>query len=228
MNNRTLSLFQLCDSNFPTGAFSHSFGLETYIQDELVHNAETFSDWLHVYLEEQLTYSDGLAARLIYDALESGDYDKIWEMDRLLTVQCLAKETREGTHRIGVQMLKMAKTLYEAPLLGVYQEQIKNNGAFGHPVIVFTIAGHFLKVDRDTTILYYMYTSIINLVQNAVRAIPLGQTAGQQIIYSLQNHLIETVEKINRLDEEDLGIVSPGIELAQMQHERVHVRIFSS
>lgn len=228
MNNRTLSLFQLCDSNFPTGAFSHSFGLETYIQADLVHDAETFSDWLHVYLEEQLTYSDGLAARLIYDALSSGDYDKIWELDRLLTIQCLARETREGTHRMGVQMLKMAVKLYEAPMLNVYQERIKKNEAFGHPAIVFTIAGHFLKVDRDTTVLYYMYTSIINLVQNAVRAIPLGQTAGQQIIYSMQNNLIATVKKINHLEEDDLGIVSPGIELAQMQHERVHVRIFSS
>ncbi|MDF9763403.1 urease accessory protein UreF [Peribacillus simplex] len=59
MNPNILSLFQLCDSNFPTGAFSHSYGLETYIQEDQVYDQASFSKWLHVYLNEQLVYSDG-------------------------------------------------------------------------------------------------------------------------------------------------------------------------
>ena len=43
MDNNILSLFQLCDSNFPTGAFSHSYGLESYIQEDHVHDQATFS-----------------------------------------------------------------------------------------------------------------------------------------------------------------------------------------
>ena len=43
MINNILSLFQLCDSNFPTGAFSHSYGLESYIQEDKVHDQATFS-----------------------------------------------------------------------------------------------------------------------------------------------------------------------------------------
>ena len=76
MNNNTLSLFQLCDSNFPTGAFSHSYGLETYIQEDKVHDQESFFQWLCVYLNEQLIYSDGLACRLVYEALEKEDLQK--------------------------------------------------------------------------------------------------------------------------------------------------------
>ena len=44
--NNILSLFQLCDSNFPTGAFSHSYGLESYIQEDKVHDQATFLEWL--------------------------------------------------------------------------------------------------------------------------------------------------------------------------------------
>ena len=72
MNPNILSLFQLCDSNFPTGAFSHSYGLETYIQEDKVHDQATFSQWLHVYLNEQLIYSDGLASHLVYEAIREG------------------------------------------------------------------------------------------------------------------------------------------------------------
>src|SRR5690625_3045263 len=108
MTSNALSLFQLCDSNFQTGSFSHSFGLETYIQRDAVQEADTFSKWLKVYLHEQLAYADGLAARLVYDALDMEEWEKIWDLDRILTVQNLARESRDGTQRMGERMLDIA------------------------------------------------------------------------------------------------------------------------
>src|SRR3954452_19213904 len=98
--DKMLSLFQLCDSNFPTGAFSHSFGLESYIQENMVHNQATLSEWLRVYLNEQLIYSDGLATRLIYESLEKSEIEQIWKIDRKLMVQNLPRETRDGTQKM--------------------------------------------------------------------------------------------------------------------------------
>lgn len=228
MTDNALSLFQLCDSNFPTGSFSHSFGLETYIQNDIVQDQETFSRWLKVYLHEQLAYADGLAARLVYQALEENDMEKIWELDRILTVQNLARESRDGTQRMGDRLLNISESIYEIPMLAKYRKQLRNKKSFGHPAIVFTMVGHHLQVPKETTILYYLYSTIASLVQNAVRAIPLGQTAGQKVIYAFQKELKQATDKIMYLDEEEFGVVSPGLELSQMQHERVNIRIFSS
>lgn len=228
MTSNALSLFQLCDSNFPTGSFSQSFGLETYIQKDLVNDAESFIDWLKVYLHEQLSYADGLAARMVYDALDNEQWDRVWELDRIVTVQNLARESRDGSQRMGDRMLSIAESIYDIPHLSTYQQHIKNKKAFGHPAIVFTMVGHYLQVDKETTILYYLYSTVVSLVQNAVRAIPLGQTAGQKIIYAFQHELQQATEKIMHLSEEEFGVVSPGLELSQMQHERVGIRIFSS
>ncbi|MFD1929652.1 urease accessory protein UreF [Sporosarcina siberiensis] len=228
MDNNSLALFQLCDSSFPTGAFSHSYGLESYVQDGRVHDQPSFLKWLDVYLNEQLIYSDGLASRLVYEALETGDFDKIWKLDRMLTVQNLPRETREGTQRIGDRMLKLVQTLYDVPVCLEYQDRIKKKQSFGHPAIVFTIIGHHLGVSKTTTTLYYLYSTIMTLVQNGVRAIPLGQTAGQKTIQQVQVPLKKAVAKIQSLEEEDFGIVSPGLELSQMKHERVNIRIFMS
>lgn len=228
MDKSLLSLFQLCDSNFPTGGFSHSYGLETYIQEGYVHDQTSFSKWLHVYLDEQLVYSDGLASRLVYEALEEKNLEKVWKLDRMLTVQNLPRETREGTQRVGERMLHLMESLYDLFILSQYRRKIQQKQSFGHPAIVFTMIGHHLGVSKSTTTLYYLYSTISSLVQNAVRAIPLGQTAGQQTIQQFQSALIQAVEKIEDLDEEDFGITSPGLEMAQMKHERVNIRIFMS
>ncbi|MEK4555644.1 MULTISPECIES: urease accessory protein UreF [Jeotgalicoccus] len=228
MTNNALSLLQLCDSNFPNGAFSHSFGLETYIQNDIVFDAETFSDWLKVYLHEQLAYADGLASRIVYEALENDDLERIWEIDRILTVQNLSKESRDGTQRMGDRMLDIAESIYNIPILSTYRKRLKEKKSFGHSAIVFTMVGHYLDVEKETTIVYYLYSTIVSLVQNAVRAIPLGQTAGQKVIYAFQEELKTAAEKIMKLDELEFGVVSPGLEVSQMQHERVGIRIFSS
>ncbi|GGJ82080.1 urease accessory protein UreF [Lentibacillus kapialis] len=193
-----------------------------------MHNQATFAEWLEIYLMEQLVYADGLAAKIVYEALDDENLDNIWKMDRLLTVQNIARETREGTQQMGKYMAKIAESIFDAPMLSLYKERISQKEAFGHSAIAFTMAGHYLNVPKQTTIMYYLYSTIANLVQNAVRAIPLGQTAGQKIIYSFQPKLEAAVNKIEQLEEIDFGAISPGIELSQMQHERVNVRIFMS
>lgn len=221
-------MFQLCDSNFPTGAFSHSFGLESYIQEDKVRNQETFFEWLQVYLHEQLVYSDGLASRLVYEALIIDDLQQIWQLDHLLKVQNLPRETRDGTQMIGDRMLKLTESIYGLPILSQYREEIQHKNAFGHPAIVFTMVAHGLGITKQDTILYYLYSAISSIVQNAVRAIPLGQTAGQTISHQFIPELTQAVDRIMGLTRDDFGIVSPGIELSQMKHERVNIRIFMS
>lgn len=125
IDHQNLRLFQFCDSQFPTGAFSHSFGLETYIQRESVNNDDTFVQWLKLFLNEQLTYSDGLAMRIVYEALEANDTEKILRMDQLIFVQSIPKETRVGAKQMGTRMVKLATELYDSEWINWYHEQMK-------------------------------------------------------------------------------------------------------
>lgn len=228
MDNYVLNLLQLCDSTFPTGAFSHSFGLEAYIQDGMIHNKETFSRWNEAYIKEQLVYSDGLACRLTYEALEKNNRETLWKLDKMLRAQLLARESREGSRRIGERLLTLGNQLYPSPILTSYKEQIEIGICSGHPAIAFAMIAHSLTIPKDTTVMSYLFSSDSNLIQNAVRGIPLGQTEGQQLIKEAKFVITGAWETIQHLTEEDFGIAASGIEISQMRHEVLHIRIFMS
>ncbi|MFC4321406.1 urease accessory protein UreF [Litchfieldia salsa] len=229
MDNDLFPLLQLCDSNFPSGAFSHSFGLETYIQEQIIVDKESFKTALSVFVDKQLVFSDGLACRLSYEVLESGrGMDELLEIDRLLFVSTLAKETREGNRRIEERMAKLCMDLYAIPALGEYLYFIKNKQGFGHSALVFAFVAHHLQIDKEKILSAYLFASVSSLTQNAVRGVPLGQTDGQRLLVEIQVKINEAKNTIMKLTKDDLGAVSPGLEIAQMRHERLPVRLFMS
>jgi urease accessory protein len=228
MDNQLLALLQLGDSNFPSGAFSHSFGLETYIQEETVHDKETFFEWVRLYLEKQIAATDGLACRLTFEALLKNEIEEIWVLDQKLFVQNLSKEAREANRRIGERMIRMGIDLYSIPLLETYLKKIRMKEVYGHPGVVFAMICQYLGIEKRRGILTFLYSSMMTLIQNGVRGIPLGQTAGQRILLELQPYLLKTTEDIEGMDADDFGAVAPGIEMAQMRHERLHTRLFMS
>lgn len=228
IDHASLRLFQFCDSQFPTGAFSHSFGLETYIQRGTVHDEQSFQEWLKLFLSEQLTYADGLAMRFVYEALNQNDEKRVLELDRLLFVQNMPRETRAGTKQMGTRMVKLADELYDNEWIHWYHEQYQAKQTKLHPAICFTMLGHYLGVDIEMIIDYYLYQNVSSLTQNAVRAIPLGQTAGQRIVTQMIPFMKQTRDHIFELKASEFGITAPGLEINQMEHEKVNVRIFIS
>lgn len=228
MINSIYPLLQLCDSNFPSGAFSHSFGFETYIQENVIHDKDSFGKALRVYVNKQLVYTDGLACRLAYEALDNEKMAELYKLDQLLFASSLAAETRMGNKRIGERMAKLAMDLYPSEELRSYVDGIRVKEVYGHNAIVFAVVSHHLGIAKETAVGTYLFAAVSSLVQNAVRGIPLGQTAGQKLLVEIQPLLEEAVLKILNLTIDDLGAVSPGLEVAQMRHERLHVRLFMS
>lgn len=89
-----LPLAQLCDSAAPTGAFSHSLGLETYAIDGRVHDEYSFGDWLAAMLTGPLATGDALAVRLAAEAVREGRPEQVWWVDQHLYAQTLPRQTR--------------------------------------------------------------------------------------------------------------------------------------
>ncbi|WP_314875043.1 urease accessory UreF family protein [Actinomyces oris] len=242
-----LPLAQLCDSALPTGAFSHSFGLETYICEGVVDGEATFVSWLRALVSTQLTFSEGLGLRLAFEAVAADDWEAIAHLDALLVAQAVPIQVRRAGVTMGRRMLTIARLALEGTdggrLLSRYAALIDtgvtgnagdtggtkgSGGCRSHPAIVLAIAGYALGAPAAAVAAAYLQSSVISLTQNAVRAIPLGQDAGQRAIASVRGDVRAAVRRIGDLDEMDLGAAAPGIEISQMRHERQRARMFMS
>ena len=70
MSEKQFYLLQVNDALFPIGGYSHSQGLETYIQRGIVHDVDTAREYITHKIKWNLAYTELLAARLAYEAAE--------------------------------------------------------------------------------------------------------------------------------------------------------------
>lgn len=224
-NTRTsyqLGLQQLTDSALPTGAFAHSLGFETYIERGLIHDADSYGHWLTAFIGQQLTHSDGLAIRLLYEGIP------VAELDAVLTAQLLARQVREASITMGGRLLEIGSQIFPSPELAEYSDLVTTGRAAGHQPLAFAVVARSLGVPPAEALAAYLFAAVTSLTQNAVRAIPLGQNAGQRLLGRAADDVAAAVERIGHLTPEDFGAMTPGLEISQMRHERQRARMFMS
>lgn len=226
--NKILKVLQVCDSAFPVGSFNHSYGMETYLRNSVISNTESFKKWLDTFLLNQFVYGEGLAVRLTYKYLKENNIENIWNLDTSITVQNMAKESRNGGKLVAYRMSDLILDIYEINLLKEYKQRITDKRSYGNPAIVFAIVMNEFGISVSDAIVYYGYSIIVTLIQNAVRTIPLGQRDGQVLLNKSFDILGEVCKKILTLDEDDIGANIPGLEISQINHENLSFRLFMS
>ena len=220
-----LTLLQLTDSFFPTGAFAHSFGLETYVQRELVNDAETFERFLRSTLHHSLRNGDVVAIGLTYKAIK---IQQMVDLDARLTAMKVARESREASIKIGKQFLRNTAILERNELLNEYAEQIQSGRCTGHHAIAYGLVASAAKIDLFSAVLGYLHAHVVGQVSAAVRLIPLKPTDGQRIIHAIRPDLIDITRFTESASIDDLGGFTPGLDIRGMQHERLYSRLFIS
>ena len=220
-----LPLLQLSDSALPTGAFSHSLGMETHLHLGIVHDEDSFANWLTQFIRIQLVHSDGLAIRF---ACEAETPAELFRVDRELHAAALPREIREAGVKMGARMLDIAASVFPCPELAEYAAAVASGECAGHPALAFAVAGKKLGVPLEELLTTYLFSAVTSLTQNAIRGIPLGQNAGQRILAAAHREVRDGVALIQTLEREDFGVTAPGLEIAQMQHERQRARMFMS
>ena len=129
---------------------------------------------------------------------------------------------------MGSRLLEIGGEVFPSPALGLYRDLVATGRASGHQPLAFAVVVRSLGVPLEEALAAYLFATVTSLTQNAVRAIPLGQNAGQRVLRKAHDDVAAAIEVIARLTPDDLGAVSPGLEISQMRHERQRARMFMS
>ncbi len=89
-----LHLLHLCDTALPIGGFAHSAGLETYVQERVVHDRKTAKDFTTQQLSYNICYTDAALVSLAFNAAANKNIGAVIHLDELCNAVKLAKEMR--------------------------------------------------------------------------------------------------------------------------------------
>lgn len=226
--SRLLQYVQLLDSALPIGGFSHSFGLETYVQDGTITTARQLEEYIYGQIESSLCCLEGLAIKGMYEALEHDNLHEVNRLDRILHVQRTPRESREALLKMGRRLIKLASTLYPFMDWNKFKHALDDYGGVGTLPTVHTWVCYELNVELDDAVKGYMYSSVSNMVNSAVRLMSIGQTEGQQMIARSIEIIQSAWQKNKHLPVSSLHTYASAQEIRAMQHEHLPSRLFMS
>lgn len=229
MNINFLSgLLHLADPTLPIGGYTHSNGLETYVQERIVHNVETAKEFVQNMLQYNLKFNDGAFVKLAYEAAEKGDFQQLLELDNECNAIKCPKEIRQASQKLGLRLIKIFKRRESFPLMEAFEKAIQNKKVNSHYCIVFGVYAYLMKIPLYESLLGFYYTSVAGMITNAVKLVPLGQLDGQDILFSLYPVMEKTALETIELDRDMVGLCNTAFDIRCMQHERLYSRLYMS
>ena len=226
-----LSLLQFADGLFPAGAYAHSFGLETLIHSGDVRDAAGVEAFLRAHLEGSAAPTDAVASLCAVRAA-AGSANKALatccSLDESLDAMKAAQELRDASRQMGRQTLRVAANLTHYYLLDEFARAVTAEVTPGHHAIVGGMVGAAMSWDTLEMTSAFLYSTSAAIVGAALRLLPLGQLAGQRVLWNARPLIARLAEEARDKTEEDMFSFAPALEIAGMRHARLDARLFRS
>lgn len=228
-----LSLLQLCSSALPVGAYSYSEGLETLVQAGKLSSAKDLEHWLYHELRYGSVRVESAVMVRIYRAMQRDDRSRVLYWNDWLSAMRETEELRSQSWQMGRSLVRLLLDTHPSPssdgmlqsLLTDVQVQCGNSCNFA---TAFALGSLHWQLEETAALTGYLFSWVNNLVGAGVRLIPLGQTAGQQVLLNLHSTIDLTVQAVLGLSDDDLTACGWGLSLASMNHETQYSRLFRS
>lgn len=217
-----LRLLQLVSPGLPIGMYSYSQGLERAVDDGWVSTPDAAREWIGGVLQTSMTRVDVPILLRLFNAWQNQDHAAVTHWSQTLTACRETSELRAEDRQTGQALAKLLVKL-DMPEAEAWQRQPEATLA-----TVFSLVAVRWGIDPRHAAMGYVWGWLENQVLCAVKLVPLGQVAGQQLLQALAAQIPAQVDAAMSLDDDDIGGSAFGLALASSRHEMQYSRLFRS
>ena len=217
----------LASPALPVGGFSYSEGLEAAVDAGLVHDEASAAGWLIDQLHLGLSRSDLAVVAQAIPAWQANDLDRIAELNAWVLATRETQEFRLQTEQMGRSMLAWAQSLGELGDGVREQLQAANLQPPSYPVAMACAAAASGAALTDS-LSGVAFGWAENMVQAAIKSVPLGQSAGQRMLARLVREIPAAVEHALSLEDDQRQAFTPMLAILSARHETQYSRLFRS
>ncbi|MNW41223.1 Urease accessory protein UreF [compost metagenome] len=223
-----LRFAQLLDSALPVGGFSHSFGLETYVEEKDIVTGDQLEKYIFGQLHCSWVRMEGLVIKGMYEAMGRQDAAEIARLDHIVYVQRVARESRDGLQKMGKRLLKLCRSLYPELSFHLIEEAIDQYDAPCTFPVIFAWISKELGISRDESVYGYLYISVMSVANGGLRLMHIGQTEVQTIVTRTLEKVSSEWEAVKDWPIGKMCSFGWAQEIYAMQHETLGSRLFMS
>ncbi|WP_045476167.1 urease accessory protein UreF [Serpentinimonas barnesii] len=223
-----LALLWMASPTLPIGGFSYSEGLEAAVDAGLVHDETSAADWLCDQLWLTQARCDLAVLGQALTAWRASDWERLQALDQWVRLTRESAELRLQSEQMGRSLMEWVKTLRlpECPPAGLPQ-------SLASPTYPVAFAyGLWLRLPSTAPVragvLCAAFAWAENMVQAAIKAIPLGQGAGQRVLAQVCLSIPQAVTEALQTHDAQRQAFSPMWAILSARHETQYSRLFRS
>jgi urease accessory protein len=216
-----LRLIWLASPALPVGGFSYSEGLEAAVEAGLVRDEQSAGDWLVDQLHLSLARGDLAVITAVV-----GNPERWQELDAWV------RQTRESSE-FRLQSEQMGRSLSDVGWVAEGTPALRESAGVAartqptYPV-AFALAAQAIGASPRQIALTYAFAWSENMMQSAIKSVPLGQSAGQRILGRLAQEIPSAVDLALTLDDDSRQAFAPMLAILSARHETQYSRLFRS
>lgn len=215
-----LQLIWLASPALPVGGFSYSEGLEAAVEHGLVESEASAAAWLVDQLHSTLARGELAVAAEAARAWRAHDQNRIQQLNDWMLQTRETAEMRQQTEQMGRSLVEWLKSIDPATAARAREP-------LTYPV-AFALAVASGQASERDALLAFAFGWAENMMQAAIKSVPLGQASGQRILQRLAAEIPLAVDLALGLSDGDRQAFSPLLAILSSRHETQYSRLFRS
>ena len=219
-----MQLMWLASPALPIGGFSYSECFEAGVDTGQIATESEASVWLLDQLHLSQARGDLAVVAQAVPAWQQADHTRVAELNAWVLHTRESSELRAQAEQMGRSLLEWLRNHTTAR-----PEQI-DVLAHLQPTypLAFALAASATGATAREGLIAFAFGWAENMVQAAIKSVPLGQSAGQRILSALAAEIPAAVDHALSLGHSERQAFSPMLAILSSQHEVQYSRLFRS